>query len=142
MSLIQTSLEILKFRVSDTQPFIYIFLAGFHLDIRKQKYSYLLALERLYQFGSTNFLSKYLYYKYYQQVPLVLMLWLGITMNKQYSASPVRLNVNSHFLYAVLFIFQDTALSILILATMTEESLKGKKKKNQNTTNKKSMTKI
>lgn len=85
------NLEILKkFRMKDTQPFIYIFLAGFHLDIRKQKYSYLLAVERLYQFDSNHFLSKYLYYKYYQQPPLVLMLWLGM-MNKQYSSSPLRM---------------------------------------------------
>lgn len=47
-------------------------------------------------------------------------------MNKQQSASPVRININSHIFNAVFFIFQDIALSILILGTMTEKNLKGK----------------
>lgn len=61
-----------KLRLSECKAHNLSFPAGFHLDIRKQKYSYLLAVES-YQFSSTNFLSKYFYYTYYQHVPLVLM---------------------------------------------------------------------
>lgn len=106
--------------MKDTQPLIYIFLAGFHLDIRKQKYSYLLAVERLYQFDINHFLSKYLYYKYYQQPPLALMLWLGM-INKQYSSFPVRMN----------FFFSRYCPEHLNTNPMIEESLKQTKKPNK-----------
>lgn len=59
------------------------------------------------------------------------MFWLGVTMNKQQSASPVRMNINPHFFNAVFFIFQDTALNTLILGTMREENSKGKNPKQQ-----------
>lgn len=61
-------------------------------------------------------------------------------MNKQQSASPVRLTTNPHLVNAVLFIFQDTALNTLILGTMERREFE--RKKSKTTTVKKRMTKI
>lgn len=52
-------------------------------------------------------------------------------MNKQQSASPIRMTTNPHLVNAVFFIFQDTALNTLILGTMREENLKRKNPKEQ-----------
>lgn len=54
-------------------------------------------------------------------------------MNKQQSAFPVRMNINSQIFNAVFFIFQYMALNILILSTLRGKNLK---EKNQNNSEK------